>query len=161
MLKTYISLPSGKPVNIMIDDTSAVSQINHIGPCHSEEYNSLVVQILEFCISHNISWLTAAHIPGSSNVIADGESRHFYSHDTEWMLNSELLTGALKTPNVQPEIDLFASCLLKQLPVFCSFRPYSEADKKLLFSSGFQLYFTGATENHSGAFRPQMYLCNY
>ena len=29
----------------MIDDTSAVSQINHIGPCHSEEYNSLVVQI--------------------------------------------------------------------------------------------------------------------
>ena len=56
---------------------------------------------------------------------------------------------------------MMGSCLRKQLPVFCSFRPDSEADKKLLFSSGFQLYFTGATENYSGAFRPQMYLCNY
>ena len=115
-MKTYISLPSGKPVNIMIDNTSAVSQINNIGTCHSEDYNSLVVQILEFCISHNISWLTAAHIPGSSNVIADGESRHFYSHDTEWMFNSELLTGALTTLYFQPEIDLFASCL-RQEPI--------------------------------------------
>ena len=96
--------------------------------CHSEECNSLVVQIWEFCISHNITWLTAAHILGSSNVIADGESRHFHSQDTEWMLNSELLTGALKTLNLQPEIDLFfASRLNKQLPVFCSFRPDPQA----------------------------------
>ena len=42
-------------VKIMIDNTSAVSQINNMGTCHSEECNSLVVQILEFCISHNIS----------------------------------------------------------------------------------------------------------
>lgn len=94
----YSSL-SGKHVKIMVDNTSAVSQINNMGTCHNEEGNSLAVQIWEFCISHNIPWLTAAHIPGSSNVIADGESRYFHSQDTEWMLSSELLTGTLKTLN--------------------------------------------------------------
>ena len=122
-LQCFHSSLSGKHVKIMIDNTSAVAQINNMGTCHSEECNSLVLQIWEFCISHNIPWLTAAHIPGSSNVIADGESRHFHSQDTEWMLNPEILTGALKTLNFQPEIDLFASRLNKQLPVFCSFRP--------------------------------------
>lgn len=48
-------------------------------------------------------------------MIADGESRHFHSQDTEWMLNTELLTGALKTLNFQPEIDLFDSRLNRQL----------------------------------------------
>ena len=88
-----------------------------MGTCHSEECNSFVVKIWEFCISHNIPWLTAAHIPGSSNVIADGKSDG----------NSEMLTRALKTLNFQPEIDLFASRLNKRLPVFCSFRPDPEA----------------------------------
>ena len=49
----------------MIDNTSAVSQINNMGTCHIEECNSFAVQIWEFCVSHNITWLTAAHIPGS------------------------------------------------------------------------------------------------
>ena len=82
-LQCFHSSLSGKHVKIMIDNTSAVFQINNVGTCQSEECNSLVVQIWEFCISHNIPWLTAAHIPGSSNVIADGESRHFHSQDTE------------------------------------------------------------------------------
>ena len=126
-LQCFHSSLSGKHVKIMIDNISAVFQINNMGTCHSEECNSLVVQIWEFCISHNIPWLTADHIPGSSNVIADGESRHFHSQDTEWMLDSELLTRALESLNFQPEIDLFASRLNKQLPVFCSFRPDPEA----------------------------------
>ena len=94
----------------MIDNnTSAFSQINNTGTYHNEECNSLVAQILEFCISHNIPWLTAAHhIPGSSNVIADGESRLFHSQETEWMLNSELLIGALETLNFQRETEFFA-----------------------------------------------------
>ena len=62
LLCFYSSLP-GKHVKRMIDNTSAVSQINNMGTCHSEECNFLVVQIWEFCISHNIPWLTAAHIP--------------------------------------------------------------------------------------------------
>ena len=52
-LQCFHSSFSGKRVKIMIDNTSAVSQINNMGICHSEECNSLVVQIWEFCISNN------------------------------------------------------------------------------------------------------------
>ena len=62
---------SGKHVKIVIDNTSAIAQINDMGTCHSDECNSLVVQIWEFCISQKTSWLTAAPIPGTSNVVAD------------------------------------------------------------------------------------------
>ena len=71
-LQCFHSSLSGKHVKIMIDNTSAVAQINNMSTCHSEECNSLVLQIWEFCISLNILWLTAVHIPESTNVIADG-----------------------------------------------------------------------------------------
>ena len=87
-----------------------VVQINNMGTFHSEE-----------CNSHKISWLTPACIPETSNMVADDESRNFHSQDTEQMLNREILTGALKTLDSQPEIDLFASQLNEQLPVFHSF----------------------------------------
>ena len=65
---------SGKHAKLMIDNTTAVAAINNMGTCHSPEYHSLAVQIWEFSISHDITWLTAAHIHGSLNVRADRES---------------------------------------------------------------------------------------
>ena len=44
-LQCFHSSLSGKHVKIMIDNTSAVAQINNMGTCHSEECNSLVLQI--------------------------------------------------------------------------------------------------------------------
>ena len=111
----------------MISNTTAVAVINNMGTCHSIECNSIVKQIWEFSILHNITWLTAAHIPGSSNVRADAESRHLRSQDTEWMINPTLLTNALDTLNLKPEIDLFASRLNRQFSAYSSFRPDPEA----------------------------------
>ena len=91
-LQCFHSSLSSKHIKIMIDNTSAVAQINNMGTCHSEECNSLVLQIWEFCIIHNITWLAAAHIPGSSNLIADGESRHFHSKDTDSHLKESTKT---------------------------------------------------------------------
>lgn len=70
-LKCFQSSLSGKHVKIMIDNTTAVSVINSMGTCHSDKCNSIGIKIWEFCMSHNIVWLTAAHIPGSSNCRAD------------------------------------------------------------------------------------------
>ena len=109
----------------MIDNTTAVAAINNMGTCHSPECHSLAVQISgEFSISHDIiTWLTAAHIPGFLNVRADRESRHFHSQDTEWMINPTPLRNALDTLDFKPEIDLFASRVNRQFPIYCSFRP--------------------------------------
>ena len=78
-LKCFQASLSAKHVKLMIDNATAVAVINNIGTCHSIECHSLAVQILEFSILQNITWFTAAHIPGSFNVRADKESRHFHS----------------------------------------------------------------------------------
>ena len=126
-LKCFQTSISGNHVKLMIDNTTAVSVINNMGTCHSPKCHSVAVLIWEFCILHNVTWLTAAHIPGSSNVTADRESREFHSEDTEWMINSTLLNKALVTLNFKPEIDLFASRLNRQFSTYCSFRPDPEA----------------------------------
>ena len=126
-LKCFQSSLSGKHVKIMIDNTTAVSVINNMGTCHSDKCNSIAVQIWELCMLHNITWLTAAHIPGSSNCRADKESRDFHSEDTEWMIDPTLLGKALDALNFKPEIDLFASRLNRQFPIYCSFKPDPDA----------------------------------
>lgn len=126
-IKTFKGSLNGKHVKLMIDNSSAVAIINNMGTCHSIACNDLAVQIWQFCISNNIRWLTAAHIPGSENIEADSKSRNFHSIDTEWMLNPRVLKQALKTLKVQPEIDLFASRLNKQMPTYCSYKPDPEA----------------------------------
>ena len=107
-LRSFHASLSGKHVQLMIDNTTAVAAINNMGTRHTPECHSLAVQVWEVSISHEITWLTAAHIPGSLNVRADRESRHFHSQDTEWMINPTLLRNVLDTLDVKPEIELFA-----------------------------------------------------
>ena len=76
---------------------------------------------------HNIIWLTAAHIPGSSNCRGDKESKDFCSEDTEWTIDPTLLGKALDALNFKPKIDLFASRLNRHFPIYCSFKPDPDA----------------------------------
>ena len=78
-------------------------------------------------VCHNIIWLTAAHIPGSSNYRAEKESRDFRSEDTKWMIDPTLLSIALDGINFKPQIYLFASQLNRQFPIYCSFKPDPDA----------------------------------
>ena len=57
----------------MIDNSAAVYMINNMGSSHSKLGNSIVVDIWEFCISKHIS-ITAAHVPGVENLVADPEN---------------------------------------------------------------------------------------
>ena len=67
--------------------------------------------------------MTACHIPGKSNVIADRESRQFSKQDAEWMINKDVLYKALCRLKFYPDIDLFASRLNHQFAKYCSLRP--------------------------------------
>ena len=105
----------------MVDNSSAVFIINNMGTSHNDTCNLIAFEIWEFCIQNQI-WLTAAHLPGSCNVVADKESRTVYK-DAEWMLDPDVLASALEQLKFQPEIDLFASRLNKQFKQYCSYRP--------------------------------------
>ena len=122
VIKTFHKEVANKHVKIMIDNTSAVSIINNMGTCKSEICNDIAVEIWQFCIANNIS-ITAAHIPGIDNVVADKESRNFHIQNTEWKLDPSVLHEALRKIKFEPDIDLFASRLNHQFETYCSYRP--------------------------------------
>ncbi|CAB3985948.1 Transposon Tf2-6 poly [Paramuricea clavata] len=123
-LRSFKHSLSGKHVKLMIDNTSAV-YINNMGTSHSDNCHSICVAIWEFCMTHKI-WLTAAHLPGALNVVADNESRRSYS-DSEWMIDSNILQNSLSDLYFTPEMDLFASRLNNQLNAYCSYRSDPDA----------------------------------
>lgn len=66
--------------------------------------------------------ISAQHVPGKLNTIADRESREFHN-TSEWKIDPQIISPFLKGC----EIDLFASRLTAQLPRYASWRPDPEA----------------------------------
>ena len=74
----------------MVDNMTALSDVNHMGTSSSERRNDLAKEIWSWCAPRNI-WLTAVHIPGVENVTADKQSRQSHSQlDGHW---TELFSG--------------------------------------------------------------------
>ena len=69
----------------MTDSMKAVWCINKMGTSHSVICNNITKEIWDYCILYEI-WISAAHILGKNNQIADSLSRSS-NLDTEWMLN--------------------------------------------------------------------------
>jgi hypothetical protein len=65
--------------------------------------------------------LTAAHLPGKLNEIADSASRH-HNDDIEWSIKGKIFVRIIRLLG-SPQIDLFASRLNKKLDKFVSWRP--------------------------------------
>ena len=105
-LQSFCSKIAGHSINILIDNTTAVACLNVMGTCHSPSINTLVIEIWEWCIKHNV-WLTASHIAGKDNIVADSESQKT-RQETEWSLNPSIFSKAVKVIGLEPEIYLFA-----------------------------------------------------
>ena len=131
-LKTFASKKENMHIRIMCDNTSAVNILNHMGTSHSDPCNELAKTIWEWCMNRNI-WISVAHIPGKSNIVADFESRR-NQRESEWMLNKTSLSEALKRLKMSPVIDLFASRINKQFQRYVSYRPDPDAEAIDAFS---------------------------
>ena len=107
-------------IRILLDNTTAISYINHMGGTHSQICNDVTSLIWSWCKDKGI-WLSAAHIPGHENFIADYKSRHFQDNK-EWSLNFSAFLS-LTQLFYFPEIDLFASRLNHVVPKFVSYKP--------------------------------------
>ena len=108
-LKTFCHSQRDCHIRLMIDNTTAVAVINHMGTSHSDPLNKLYKEIWLWCISRNI-WISASHIAGKCNIQADLESRHSVT-ETEWKLNNTLLTRTLSELN----FTLRSTCLPQDL----------------------------------------------
>ena len=99
-------------LKLVFGNTTSVAYINHFGGCRSVRCNAIAQDIWAFCRLRSI-WLTAAHLPGHLNVLADERSRLF-DEKTEWKLNPCVFKHVVQRFGT-PTIDLFASRLNFQL----------------------------------------------
>ena len=119
-LKTFAKRTTGVSILLRLDNSTAVAYINNLGGTVSKELITLTRNLWVWCLVRNIQ-IIAQHLPGSSNNIADEESRTLRDR-SDWMLHPRVfnrinhLFGPL-------EVDLFASRLTTQLPAFYSWRP--------------------------------------
>ena len=81
-LTSFCANMSDIHVKLELDNTTATAYINNMGGSKSDVLNQLAH---EWCISRSI-WVTAAHIPGAHNIVADKQSRKF-QEEHEWRLS--------------------------------------------------------------------------
>lgn len=122
--RTFLSRIQGKVVLLRTDNVSVVQYVNNLGGTKSAALCALVTKLLDWCQQHNIQML-AEHLPGVSNVLADSLSRRIMAQ-TEWSLKQSVANQLFHRLG-EPQIDLFATAENKKLPVFCSWRPDSQA----------------------------------
>ena len=70
---------------LKMDNSTAVFYVNRMGGTHSTVLSNLAIQLWQWCLARNVS-LSAEHLPGVDNCIADEESRTIQSA-VEWQLH--------------------------------------------------------------------------
>jgi hypothetical protein len=112
-------------VHVKCDNQTTVTYINNMGGTRSLTCNTLAKELWQWCIDRTI-WLSASYLPGKLNVTADQRSRKFQDQ-TEWMLDQGIFQELCKMQG-NPEIDLFASRLNRQLSRYISWKPDPDAE---------------------------------
>ena len=103
-----------------LDNSTAVAYINKKGGMVSKYCNDLAFDIWSWAVKKDI-WLSASHVPGVENNIADLKSRYFYDNK-EWSLNPYIIEKVCEKFG-KPEIDLFATRLNAKCELYVSFKP--------------------------------------
>ena len=119
-IKSFVKDQSNICVLLRTDNSSALTYINKFGGTVSQELNQIAKELWTWCFQRNIT-ITAAFLPGVSNVAADHESRHMMDR-SDWRLNPQIFEKINQIFGPQ-EVDLFASRLTTQLPTYVSWRP--------------------------------------
>ena len=104
-------------IHLRMDNTTAISYVNHMGGTRSQALSQAACKLWQWCLSRGIT-LSAEHLPGVVNMIADQESRT----SMEWVLDRTVFQGVMG--RLWPcTIDLFASRLNNQLLLYVSWLP--------------------------------------
>ena len=123
-LKTFCDLEHNVHIRLSIDNTTSVVYINKQGG-KKKCLNEVARHIWLWAKSRNV-WLSAVHLPGSKNTEADKASRKDYALEGEWQLDPKVF----KVINDQfgPfQIDLFATRINKQCPMYFAWKPDPDA----------------------------------
>ena len=123
-VQTFLKNKTRMSVLLRLDSTTAVAYINNLGGTVSKELVDVAKNLWMWCRERNIH-ITAQHLPGVQNVIADAESRTMTDR-SDWQLKP-VIFGRITRLWGLIEMDLFASRLTAQCPAFFSWQPYPYA----------------------------------
>ena len=119
-LKSFFKSTKSAHIRIKSDNTTAIAYINSMGGVKSKECLTVAKEIWTWAIDHDLH-LSAEHIPGSKNVLADKASRVF-DENTEWELMDRYFSKIHRKFG-SFDIDLFASRLNKKVDKYCAWKP--------------------------------------
>ena len=108
----------GTSVVAMSDNTTVVAYIRNQGGTHSRSLCDETLQLLQWAREHQVS-LTARHIPGWLNAVADSLSRKGQVLPSEWTLHQDVCRKLWRVWGY-PHVDLFATALTSRLPLYVS-----------------------------------------
>ena len=119
-IQCFLKERSGVSVLLRLDNRTAIAYLNHMGGASMTSLCCLAIEIWEWCLAWEIM-IHAEHLPGVENVTADWESRH-HNDSSNWQLSPAVFDAVSQL--LGPfSIDLFASRINHQLPIYCSWRP--------------------------------------
>ena len=81
-------------IHLKMDNSTAVFYVNRMGGTRSPVLSNLAIQLWQWCLERNLS-ITAEHLPGVDNVVADEESRVIQS-TAEWQLHCPIFQQILE-----------------------------------------------------------------
>ena len=110
----------GKVLRFLVDNSTTVAYVNKQGGTRSDEMNDLTRQLMNLALKNRIT-VTAFHLAGERNVVADLLSRKNQVCKNEWQLDANTFQWVQTRSMFGPAtVDLFANQLNHQLPRYCS-----------------------------------------
>ncbi len=120
-LESSLKVIQNRTVLVLSDSVSAVAYLNKQGGTRSIALCLLAREILLWCQEFHVI-LTARHLPGKNNVLADCLSRQGGPVPNEWALD-QWVCNAFISRWGSPWVDLFATRLNNRLPLYVSPAP--------------------------------------
>ena len=119
-LQAFLPQLKQQHIQFGIANKIAVAYIHKLGGTRSHHLTSLALEMWNFAADRKLT-LSAVHVPGEENHIADKKSRVFQDR-LEWMLHPAVFQTLQKEAGCF-DIDLFATRVNHQVPAFVSWRP--------------------------------------
>jgi hypothetical protein len=113
-------------IQVYSDNTTVVAIINRQGTVFSKQLQAVAYELFAFLQRERVQ-VRAAHIPGILNMGADILSRPDTVYSTEWSLDKPVFRWVCAKLNFSPKIDLFATSMNNQLPLYFSPVPDEKA----------------------------------
>ncbi|KAI8519760.1 hypothetical protein Bbelb_030170 [Branchiostoma belcheri] len=123
-LRSFVSADT-QHVLLRLDNTTAVAYVNHMGGTRSPDLAALALEMWSWALERGLM-LSATHVPGLTNTLADRCSRVFLDK-VEWQLNRSVFLSLNNWTGNALTVDLFASRLNAQLEEYVSWHPEPEA----------------------------------